>query len=223
MEIHGGPLAQYGFLFMHEFYFLAAHGYVVYFSNPRGGFGYGEDHAKAIWNDFGGADHDDLMAWADYAAQLPYIDVARMGVTGGSYGGQMTNWIIGQTDRFKAAVTQRSISNRLSIYGTSDHNWRRQQAFNDEPPWVNPENYWRQSPLKHIANAKTPTLIIHSENDMRVPMEQGEQLFVALKVLGVETELVRFPDESHGLSRIGRTDRRIVRLNHILRWFDRYL
>jgi dipeptidyl aminopeptidase/acylaminoacyl peptidase len=223
MEIHGGPLAQYGFLFMHEFYFLAANGYVVYFSNPRGGFGYGEDHAKAIWNDVGGADYEDLMAWADYATQLSYIDVERMGVTGGSYGGLMTNWIIGHTDRFRAAVTQRSITNRLSSYGTSDVNWRRQLAFNDEPPWVNPENYWRQSPLKYIANAKTPTLIIHSENDLRCPIEQGEQLFVALKVLGVETEMVRFPDESHGLSRIGRTDRRIVRLNHILRWFDKYL
>lgn len=223
MQIHGGPLAQYGFLFMHEFYFLAANGYVVCFANPRGGYGYGEEHARAIWNDVGGADYDDLMTWADYISQLPYIDTERMGVAGGSYGGLMVNWIIGHTHRFKAAVSMRSITNRFSSYGSSDVNWQRQQAFGDEPPWDNPDNYWRQSPLKYIGNAQTPTLVIHSENDMRTPIEQGEQLFVALKVLGVDTEMIRFPDESHGLSRTGRTDRRIVRLQHILRWFDKYL
>ena len=146
-----------------------------------------------------------------------------MGVTGGSYGGFLVNWIIGHTNRFAAAVTLRSIINRFSNYGTSDVNWAREQTFGDEPPWENPENYLRQSPLKAFGNVKTPTLVIHSENDMRVPIEQGEQVFVALKRLGVETEMIRFPDESHGLSRSGRTDRRIARLNHILRWFDRYL
>ncbi len=223
LEIHGGPLVQYGNFFMHEFYFLAAQGYVVYFCNPRGGQGYGEAHAKAIWNNWGTADYDDLMAWADLVAQQPYIDPARMGVTGGSYGGYMTNWIIGHTDRFKAAVTQRSVSNLISMYGSSDFNWAFQTEFGDEPPWENLENYWRQSPMKYIGNAQTPTLVIHSENDLRCDMEQDEQVFVALKKLGVDTELVRFPDEPHGLSRGGRTDRRIARLNHILRWFDRYL
>lgn len=223
LEIHGGPLLQYGNLFMHEFYFLAAQGYVVYFCNPRGGQGYGEEHARAIWGNHGTADYDDVMAWVDFVAQKPYIDTERMGVTGGSYGGFMTNWIIGHTHRFSAAVTQRSISNRTSHYGSSDVNWRREMMFGDEPPWENVENYWRQSPLKYIGNARTPTLVIHSENDMRCPIEQGEQIFVALKRLGVEAEMVRFPDEPHGVSREGRTDRRIVRLNHILRWFDRYL
>lgn len=223
LEIHGGPLAQYGRAFMHEFYFLAANGYVVYFSNPRGGRGYGEAHARAIWNDHGGADYDDVMAWADYMKGQPYIDQSRMGVTGGSYGGFMVNWIIGHSQQFKAAVTQRSISNRLSSYGSSDINWRREFSFDNEPPWENLENYWRQSPLKHIGNAKTPTLVIHSEQDMRCPIEQGEQIFVALKRLGVDTEMVRYPDTSHGLSRIGRTDRRVSRLKHILRWFDKYL
>ncbi len=223
LEIHGGPLAQYGHAFMHEFYFLAANGYVVYFSNPRGGRGYGEEHARAIWNDHGGADYEDVMAWANYMKAQPYIDEKRMGVTGGSYGGFMVNWIIGHTRQFKAAVTQRSISNRLSSYGSSDVNWRREFSFDNQPPWENLENYWRQSPLKHIANAKTPTLVIHSENDMRCPIEQGEQIFVALKRLGVDTEMVRYPDTSHGLSRIGRTDRRVSRLGHMLRWFDKYL
>jgi len=223
LEIHGGPRIQYGNFFMHEFYYLAAHGYVVYFCNPRGGQGYGEEHAHAIWNNWGTADYDDLMAWVDFVQQKPYIDTARMGVTGGSYGGYMTNWIIGHTDRFKAAVTQRSVSNLISMYGSSDFNWSFQAEFGDEPPWENLENYWRQSPMKYIGNAQTPTLVIHSEQDLRCAIEQDEQVFVALKKLGVDTKMIRFPDEPHGLSRGGRTDRRIERLEHIRRWFDRYL
>lgn len=223
LEIHGGPLVQYGNFFMHEFYFLAAQGYVVYFCNPRGSQGYGEEHAKAIRNNWGTADYDDLMAWADFVGKKPYIARERMGVTGGSYGGYMTNWIIGHTDRFKAAVTQRCVSNLISMWGSSDFNWVFQEVFGDESPWENVENYWRQSPMKYIGNAKTPTLVIHSEQDLRCATEQGEQVFVALKKLGVDTEMVRFPDEPHGLSRGGRTDRRVVRLKHILRWFDRYL
>ena len=223
IEIHGGPLAQYGHFLMHEFYFLAAHGYVVAFSNPRGGAGYGEEHAKAIWNNWGTADYEDLMAWADYVAGRPYVDAKRMGVTGGSYGGYMTNWIIGHTDRFRAAVTQRSVSNLVSMWGTSDFNWIFQQVFGDRPPWEDLENYWRQSPIQAIGDAKTPTLVIHSEQDLRCAQEQGEQVYVALKKLGVATELVLFPAESHGLSRGGRTDRRIERLAHVLRWFDKHL
>ena len=223
MEIHGGPRAQYGSIFMHEFYYLAAQGYVVYFCNPRGSRGYGEDFAKAIWNDWGTVDYQDLMAWADHLQEKPYIDPERMGVTGGSYGGYMTVWIIGHTNRFKAAVTQRCVSNWLSMYGSSDMNWAFQCEFGDQPPWEAFENFWRQSPIKYIGNATTPTLVIHSEYDLRCPIEQGEQVFVSLKKLGVETEMVRFPDEFHGLSRGGRTDRRVVRLHHMQRWFDRYL
>ncbi len=223
LEIHGGPQVQYGNTFMHEFYFLAANGYVVYFCNPRGGQGYGEAHTKAIWNNWGTVDYEDLMAWADYVERQTYVDSERMGVTGGSYGGYMTNWIIGNTHRFKAAVTQRSVSNLVSMYGSSDFNWIFQQELGDKPPWDDLENYWRQSPMKHIGAARTPTLVIHSEQDLRCAAEQGEQVYVALKKLGVDTELVLFPDEPHGLSRTGRTDRRIQRLNHILRWFDRYL
>jgi len=223
LEIHGGPLTQYGSFFMHEFYYLAAQGYVVFFSNPRGGRGYGETHAGAIWGAHGTADYADLMAWTDVVAGQPYIDPDRMGVTGGSYGGYMTNWIIGHTDRFTAAVTQRSISNRISGWGSKDFNWKYQEMFDDQPPWEAVDRYWDVSPMKYIGNAKTPTLVIHSQQDQRCPIEQGEQIFVALKRLGVETEFVVFPDEPHGLSRVGRTDRRIERLNHIRRWFDRYL
>lgn len=223
LEIHGGPRVQYGNFFMHEFYYLAAQGNVVYFCNPRGGQGYGEAHSKAIWNDWGGADYADLMVWVDYVTNRSYVDPERMGVTGGSYGGYMTNWIIGHTQRFAAAVTQRSVSNLISMYGSSDFNWAFQEEFGNIPPWEDMENYWRQSPIRYIGNAVTPTLVIHSENDMRCPIEQGEQVFVALKRLGVDTKMVRFPDEPHGLSRGGRTDRRIARLEQISSWFQRHL
>jgi dipeptidyl aminopeptidase/acylaminoacyl peptidase len=223
LEIHGGPLTQYGKFFMHEFYYLAAAGYVVHFSNPRGGRGYGEEHAKAIWGGWGDDDYRDLMAWTDYIENQPYIDGKRMGVTGGSYGGYMTVWIIGHTDRFKAAVTQRCVSNLVSMWGSSDLNWIFQEVLNDKPPFEDLEKFWEHSPIKYVGNATTPTLVIHSENDLRCPIEQGEQVFVALKKLGIDTEMVRFPGEFHGLSRSGRTDRRVVRLSHIRRWFDKYL
>jgi dipeptidyl aminopeptidase/acylaminoacyl peptidase len=223
LEIHGGPLVQYGKFFMHEFYFLAAAGYVVHFCNPRGGRGYGEQHAGAIWGGWGDADYRDLMAWTDFIERKPYIDKKRMGVTGGSYGGYMTVWVIGHTNRFTAAVTQRCVSNLVSMWGSSDLNWIFQEVLNDKPPFEDLDKFWNHSPIKYIGNAKTPTLVIHSENDLRCPIEQGEQVFVALKKLGVDTEMVRFPGEFHGLSRNGRTDRRIARLNHILRWFDKYL
>jgi dipeptidyl aminopeptidase/acylaminoacyl peptidase len=223
LEIHGGPLAQYGEFFMHEFYYLAAQGYVVYFSNPRGGQGYGEEHAKAIWGSWGDADYADLMLWADHMTAKPYIDSNRMGVTGGSYGGYMTLWIIGHTHQFKSAVAQRVVSNFVSMWGSSDLNWVFQQVLGNKPPWEDLEKHWKHSPMAYIGNAQTPTLIIHSEHDHRCPIEQGEQAFVALKTLGVDTEFVRFPEEPHGLSRMGRTDRRIARLNHIQRWMDKYL
>jgi len=223
LEIHGGPMLQYGYLFMHEFYFLASQEYVVYFCNPRGGRGYGEDHTKAIWGGWGGADYDDLMAWTDYVAGMPYIDTSRMGVTGGSYGGYMTVWIIGHTTRYKAAVAQRCVSNMVSMWGSSDFNWAFQIELNNKPPFEDLQKFWDHSPIKYIGKAKTPTLVIHNEMDLRCPIEQGEQVFVALKKLGVESEMVRFPDEFHGLSRNGRTDRRIARLNHIAGWFNRHL
>ena len=223
MEIHGGPQTQYGNLFMHEFYYLAAQGYVVYFCNPRGGRGYGEAHTGAIWGDWGNVDYADLMAWADYMEKQPYIDPARMGVTGGSYGGYMTVWIIGHTQRFKAAVAQRCVSNFISMWGSSDMNWHFQLLAGHKSPIEDMQTHWDHSPIAYIGNARTPTLVIHSEFDLRCPIEQGEQVFVSLKSQGVDTEMVRFPDEPHGLSRGGRTDRRIARLEHIARWFNKYL
>jgi len=223
LEIHGGPRVQYGNLMMHEFFYLAAAGYVVFFCNPRGGQGYGEAHSKAIVNDWGNKDYTDLMKWTDFVTRKPYVDKTRVGVTGGSYGGYMTGWIVGHTNRFKAAVSQRMVSNLVSMWGSSDFNWVFQEEFGGKPPYENLANFWRQSPQKYVGNVKTPTLIIHSEMDLRCAIEQAEQFYVALKTRGIDTEMVRFPDEPHGLSRGGRTDRRIVRLKHIRRWFDKYL
>lgn len=223
LYIHGGPLTQYGKFFMHEFYYLAAHGYVVYFCNPRGGRGYGEAHARAIWGAWGTADYADLMAWADYMEKQPYIDPKRMGVAGGSYGGYMALWIIGHTDRFAAAVVERCVSNFISEWGSSDFNWTFEYEVQAGPPFQDFQKWWDLSPIKYIGNARTPTLVIHYENDLRCPIEQGEQVFVALKRLGVPTRFVRFPEEFHGLSRTGRTDRRVARLEQIRQWFDTWL
>ncbi len=223
LEIHGGPISQYAHYFMHEFYYLAAQGYVVYFCNPRGGSGYGEEHTRSIFGKWGTVDYDDITTWTNLVSKKPYIDKKRMGVTGGSYGGYMTLWIIGHTERFKAAVAQRVLSNFISMWGSSDFNWSFQEVINDLPPYKDLMNAWDRSPMKYIKNARTPTLIIHSEQDHRTPIEQGEQAFVALKTLGVETEFIRFPGELHCLSRSGRTDRRVARLEHILRWVDKYL
>jgi len=224
LEIHGGPLAQYGNRMMHEFLFLAAQGYVVHFTNPRGGQGYGEAHAKAIENDWGNKDYADLMAWTNTIARKPYIDTTRMGVTGGSYGGFSTCWIVSHTHRFKAAVTQRCVSNLISMYGSSDINWSMERLMGTgTAPWDDFENHWRLSPMKYVGNVQTPTLVIHSEQDLRCDLEQGEQFYVALKRRGIDTEFVVFPEENHELSRAGRTDRRVERLKHIARWFDKYL
>jgi dipeptidyl aminopeptidase/acylaminoacyl peptidase len=222
LEIHGGPMLQYGQTFFHEFHFLAGQGYVVFFTNPRGSRGYGNDFVSAIVGDFGGPAYADLMAWTDYVAALPYVDENRLGVTGGSYGGYMTNWIVGHTDRFQGAVTQRSLSNLISFNGSSDV-WLFELLFAGKPAWEALEDYWRQSPLAYVGNVTTPTLIIHSEQDLRVAQEQAEQFFKALRSRGVKTELILFPEESHGLSRGGRTDRRVARLQHILRWFDEHV
>ena len=223
LQIHGGPQMQYGNFLTHEFHYLAAAGYVVYWSNPRGSQGYGEAHAGAIYGQWGTVDYDDVMAWADYMAAQPYIDPERMGVTGGSYGGYMTTLIIGRTQRFKAAVAQRVVSNFLSFYGSSDLNAGLEHLAGTAAPWDDVAGCWAQSPISAIGNAQTPTLVIHSENDYRCDQEQGEQVFIALRRLGVDTELLLLPGESHGVSRGGRTDRRIARLEHMLRWFERYL
>jgi dipeptidyl aminopeptidase/acylaminoacyl peptidase len=222
LEIHGGPRVQYAYTFMHEMQYLAAKGYVVFYTNPRGGSGRGETWAAAIAGGWGELDYKDCMAAADYLEKQKFVNRKKMGVTGGSYGGYMTNWIIGHTNRFAAAVTQRSVVDLNSFVGSSDFGYELNREF-DGWPWTNPENYDKCSPITYFKNVRTPILILHNEKDLRCDIEQAEQMFVKLKVLKKKVEMVRFPDEPHGLSRHGRPDRRIARLEWIVKWFDRYL
>ena len=222
LEIHGGPRVQYAHTFFHEMQYLAAKGYVVFYTNPRGGSGKGETWAEAIAKGWGELDYRDCMAAADYLEKQKYINPKKMGVTGGSYGGYMTNWIIGHTNRFQAAVTQRSVVDLKSFFGSSDIGYALNREF-DGYPWNNKENYEKCSPITYFQKVKTPVLIIHSEKDLRCNIEQGEQMFAMLKVLNKTVEMVRFPDEPHGLSRHGRPDRRIARLEWMEKWFKKYL
>jgi dipeptidyl aminopeptidase/acylaminoacyl peptidase len=225
LEIHGGPRGVYGFSFMHEFQLLAAQGWVVLSTNPSGSGGYEEAFQAGLPGHYGEQDYQDLMAAVDYVlAHYDFIDADRLGVLGGSYGGFMTNWIVTHTDRFKAAVTMRSISNWLSMFGCSDIGWTfGRWEMGGTVPWRDEEAYLAKSPIRYVEHVTTPTLIIHSEEDYRCPMEQAEQFYTALKVLGVPTELIRFPGEHHGLSREGKPQHREARLHHILRWFTTYL
>ncbi len=224
LEIHGGPHAAYGNAFFFEFQLLAAQGWGVLFTNPRGSTGYGERFTMASNGDWGGADYRDLVAGVDAAlARAPWADPDRLGVTGGSYGGYMTNWIVTQTDRFRAAVTQRSICNMVSKWGVSDIGYLGNDLQWGGPPWENLPFYLERSPLTHVKNVTTPLLILHSERDLRCPIEQGEQFFTALKYLRREVEFVRFPDEGHELSRSGQPLHRLERLERILGWFRDHL
>lgn len=223
LEIHGGPHSAYANTYFHEFQLLAAQGYVVLYTNPRGSQGYGEAFTKYTQGAWGEKDMPDLMAAVDYAIGQGYVDPNRLGVTGGSYGGYMTNWVIGHTDRFKAAVTQRCVSNLYSFYGTSDIGFHFGEYEWGGIPWETREQYVRLSPITYVKEMKTPLLIIHSEQDYRCPIEQAEQLFVSLKKLRREVEFVRVPNESHGLSRGGQPKHRVERLKFILGWFERHL
>lgn len=222
LYVHGGPRAMYGNAFFHEFQVLAARGYIVLAVNPRGSQGYGEKHADAIKGDWGNLDFKDLMAAVDAAARLPYVDAQRLGVCGGSYGGYMTNWIIGHTGRFKAALAERCISSLASFSGTGDFGYENFREFGRHA-FEDPERYAKLSPLAYVKNIRTPLLILHSEGDLRCPFEQAEQLYASLKALKREVELLAFPEENHDLSRSGRPDRRLARLEFILRWWETHL
>lgn len=223
LEIHGGPHAMYGNTYMNEFQILAAKGNAVLYVNPRGSHGYSQEFVNGVRGDYGGGDYQDLMLAVDYVLEkYDFIDVDRLGVTGGSYGGFMTNWIVGHTNRFKAAVTQRSISNWISFYGVSDigyyfTEWQIGADLSDLP------TLWKHSPLAYISHVETPLLILHSEKDYRCPIEQAEQLFIGLKRLGKQAKFVRFPEENHELSRRGKPSLRKSRLDYIVNWFEEKL
>ncbi len=222
LNIHGGPHAQFSPAFFHELQMYVARGYALVFINPRGSTGRSNEFGRAVNAKWGFADMPDFMAAVDYALSLGGLDEKRLGVTGGSYGGFSTNWILGHTDRFKAAVTDRTISNMASMYGTDDISLI---GFDKAlgTPWENPIGFWEASPLAYVQNVTAPCLIIHSEEDYRCPMEQAEQWFMALKSMGRTTELVRFPNESHGMGRTGKPKHRVERLQRTLAWFEDYL
>ncbi|MFN2744126.1 MULTISPECIES: S9 family peptidase [Bacillus] len=224
LEVHGGPHAMYANTYFHEFQVLAAKGNAVVYVNPRGSHGYGQEFVNQVRGDYGGGDYEDVMAAVDYAvAENDFIDRERLGITGGSYGGFMTNWAVGHTDRFKAAVTQRSISNWISFYGVSDIGYFFTEWQLGADLFENPDMLWDRSPLKYAERVKTPLLILHGERDDRCPIEQAEQLFTALKKMDKEVKFVRFPNASHNLSRNGHPKQRIKRLQYIAEWFEDYL
>jgi dipeptidyl aminopeptidase/acylaminoacyl peptidase len=223
LQIHGGPHGQYGWAFFHEFQILAGMGYVVFCLNPRGSDGYGERFRHEVVRDWAGKDYADLMTALDQIIERAgYIDPNRLGVAGGSYGGYMTNWIIGQTDRFSAAVAMRSISNLVSEYPQHDIvPWGVLEL--GPPPWPNADELWRRSPIRYVQHIETPLLLTCGEMDLRCAISQSEELFGALRLLGKPVEMIRFPEESHDLSRNGRPDRRVERLRRIAGWFQRFL
>ena len=223
MEVHGGPHAEYGWAFFHELQILAGMGYVVFYVNPRGSDGYGETFRSAVVRDWGGKDYIDLMTALDQLIQeTGFIDIKRMGIGGGSYGGYMTNWVIGQTDRFAAAVAMRPLSNLVSEYTQHDIVlWGQLQL--GPPPWPDNDELWQRSPIRYVDNVKTPLLLTCGEMDLRCAISQSEEMFGALRLLGKTVEMVRFPEESHDLSRSGRPDRREERLRRIAGWYERLL
>ncbi len=221
LQVHGGPHTAYGDGFSFEFQLMAARGYSVIYGNPRGSSSYGHPFASALLGRYGSVDADDVMDIGEQGLARLGDPKAPLHLTGGSYGGFMTNWLIGHTNRFRSAVTQRSICNFVSFYGTSDIGPRFTEREIGRAPWLDLETLWQQSPLKYVANVVTPLLIVHSENDFRCPVEQAEQYFTALKQTGkTHVEFLRVPGEGHELSRSGRVDRRIERLEAIIGWFE---
>jgi dipeptidyl aminopeptidase/acylaminoacyl peptidase len=223
LEIHGGPHSAYGNVFTHEFHWMAAKGYVVLFPNPRGSSNYGQEFGNIIQYRYPGDDYKDLMAGVDAIVKRGYIDQARMGVTGGSGGGLLTNWTITQTTRFAAAVSMRSIADWSGFWYTADFSQFTPSWFR-KAPWEDPQDYVARSPITHVAKVKTPLMLIDGDDDLRTPpSDGGEMMFRALKYLKVPTVMVRVPGETHELSRSGKPRHRVERLQHILGWFDKYL
>ena len=223
LTVHGGPRATFGPTFFHESQLFANEGYFVFFTNPVGSDGRGNAYADLVGR-YGTVDYDNCMAFTDEVLKrYPQLDEKRLGMMGGSYGGFMANWIIGHTDKFAAAVYQRSISNWISLSMTTDigHTFDMEQT--NANPWSNPDLMWIQSPLKYADKAKTPTLFIQSDEDYRCWMGDAIQMFSALKFFGVETRMCLFHGENHELSRSGKPSHRVRRLTEMVNWFEKYL
>ncbi len=223
LDIHGGPHTAYGYIFDHEFQWMAAKGYVVLYPNPRGSTSYGQEFGNIIQYHYPGDDYQDLMAGVDELIRRGYIDEHKLGVTGGSGGGLLTNWTIGHTTRFAAAVSQRDIADWAAWWYSADFTLFQPSWFK-APPFEDPEDYRARSPITYIKSVKTPLMLILGESDWRTPTNSGgEEMFRALKYLKIPTVMIRFPGESHELSRSGQPWHRIERLQHIVGWFDHWL
>ncbi len=223
LQIHGGPHSAYGNVFTQEFHTMAARGYVVLFPNPRGSSNYGQDFGNIIQFHYPGDDYRDLMAGVDDVIKRGYVDTAKLGVTGGSGGGLLTDWTVTQTTRFKAAVAQRDIADWYGFWFTADFTQFTSSWFR-KAPWEDPADYAARSPITHVANVKTPMMFILGDDDLRTPpSDGGEMMFRALKYMKIPTVMVRFPGETHELSRSGKPKHRIERLNHITGWMDKWL
>lgn len=218
VRAHGGPNSQYRTSFSHDFQLLAAEGYVVLFTNPRGSSGYGEPFGRAIWADWGNKDLKDVVAGIDYVIKQGYVDPERLGIYGWSYGGIMTNYAITRTNRFKAAVSGAGEGDYFSCYGYDDlHLWWEEELG---LPWENFELYRKISPIKDVKKVKTPTMFMCGQFDYRCPLPQSEQMYLSLKRLGLETELIIYPGQSHGIRRL---DFQLDRINRVMKWFNKHL
>ncbi|HKD45926.1 MAG TPA: S9 family peptidase [Candidatus Angelobacter sp.] len=223
LDIHGGPHTAYGYVFDHEFQWMAAKGYVVLYPNPRGSTSYGQEFGNIIQYHYPGDDFKDLMLGVDELLKRGYVDAKRLGVTGGSGGGLLTNWVIGHTDRFAAAVSQRDIASWADWWYSADFTLYQSSWFK-APPFDDPQDYVNRSPITYIKNVHTPLMLILGEADYRTPPGAGgEEMFRALKYLKRPVIMIRFPGESHELSRSGQPWHRVERLQHIVGWFDKYL
>ena len=223
LNIHGGPHAAYGHTFVHEFQWMAAKGYIVVYPNPRGSTSYGQDFGNVIQYHYPGDDAKDLLAAVDEVIKTGAVDTSHLGVTGGSGGGVLTNWIVTQTDRFAAAVSQRSISDWSAFWYTADFTLFQPTWFR-AAPWENSKDFTERSAITFADRIKTPMMFIEGEVDFRTPPTAGgEQLFRALKNRKIPTVMVQFPGENHDLSRSGQPWHRVERLQHIVGWFDKYL
>jgi dipeptidyl aminopeptidase/acylaminoacyl peptidase len=223
LNIHGGPHAAYGYTFDHEFQWMAAKGYVVLYPNPRGSTTYGQDFGNIIQYKYPGDDYKDLMAGVDAVIARGYIDPKKLGITGGSGGGVLTNWSITQTDRFAAAVSQRSIADWAGFWYDADFTLFQPTWFR-KAPFQDPQDFAQRSAITFIDRVHTPLMLIEGESDYRTPPATGgEMMFRALKYLHRPTVMIRFPSESHELSRSGNPWHRVERLEHIVAWFDKWL
>jgi acylaminoacyl-peptidase len=220
LEIHGGPFASYGSVYSAEVQAFAAAGYVVLYSNPRGSTGYGEDFGNLIHHNYPNNDYDDLMSGVDAVIEKGYIDTDYLFVTGGSGGGVLTAWIVGKTDRFKAAVVAKPVINWYSFVLYADGVQFFSKYWFGKKPWEDPDNYLKRSPLSYVANVTTPTMLLTGEEDYRTPIAESEQFYAALKLEGVETAMVRIPGASHGIA--NRPSNLIGKISAILTWFEKY-